>query len=101
MTVSRSPLPGTPTSTARPRFWASTSRETRPTTAPSAGCPVRPGIGTRELTALVRDLDIASVEIVDLQLRRPSLDDVFLTLTGHQAEEVRDEEPSQDRRGRR
>lgn len=57
--------------------------------------------GTRELTALVRDLDIASVEIVDLQLRRPSLDDVFLTLTGHQTEEVRDEEPSQDRRGRR
>src|SRR5262249_61655720 len=57
--------------------------------------------GTRELPALVRDLDIASVEIVDLQLRRPSLDDVFLALTGHQAEEVRDEEPSQDRRGRR
>ena len=57
--------------------------------------------GTRELTALVRDLDIASVEIVDLQLRRPSLDDVFLTLTGRQTEEMRDEEPSQDRRGRR
>ena len=49
--------------------------------------------GTRELTALVRDLDTASVEIVDIQLRRPSLDDVFLTLTGHEAEELPDEEP--------
>jgi ABC-2 type transport system ATP-binding protein len=52
--------------------------------------------GTRELTGLVRDLDAASIEITDLQLRRPSLDDVFLTLTGHEAEEleeVRDEPP--------
>jgi ABC-2 type transport system ATP-binding protein len=57
--------------------------------------------GTRELTAVVRDLDAASVELVDLQLRRPSLDDVFLTLTGHQAEEVHDEEPRDGRRGRR
>jgi len=56
--------------------------------------------GTRELTALVRDLDAASVELVDLQLRRPSLDDVFLTLTGRQAEEARDEEPRPGRRGR-
>jgi ABC-2 type transport system ATP-binding protein len=58
--------------------------------------------GTRELTALLRDLDAASIELVDLQLRRPSLDDVFLTLTGRQAEEARDEEPAGGRRrGRR
>jgi ABC-2 type transport system ATP-binding protein len=59
--------------------------------------------GTRELSGLVRDLDAASIEITDLQLRRPSLDDVFLTLTGHQAEEideVRDEKPRR-RWGRR
>jgi ABC-2 type transport system ATP-binding protein len=54
--------------------------------------------GTRELTALLRDLDAASIELVDLQLRRPSLDDVFLTLTGRQAEEARDEEPAGGRR---
>jgi ABC-2 type transport system ATP-binding protein len=57
--------------------------------------------GTRELSALVRDLDAASVEIVDLQLRRPSLDDVFLTLTGHQAEEVANEQPKRRGWGRR
>jgi ABC-2 type transport system ATP-binding protein len=36
---------------------------------------------------LVRDFDGAGIAIVDLQLHRPSLDDVFLTLTGHQAEQ--------------
>jgi ABC-2 type transport system ATP-binding protein len=53
--------------------------------------------GAGELSALVRDLDAASVGIVDLQLRRPSLDDVFLTLTGRQAEDVRDEKPRKRR----
>ena len=43
--------------------------------------------GARQLATLVRDFDAATVDIVDLQLRRPSLDDVFLALTGHQAEE--------------
>jgi ABC-2 type transport system ATP-binding protein len=57
--------------------------------------------GTRELSTLVRDLDAASVEIVDLQLRRPSLDDVFLTLTGRQAEEVAEERPKRRGWGRR
>ncbi|MGH7698066.1 MAG: hypothetical protein ACRENV_05240, partial [Candidatus Dormibacteria bacterium] len=42
--------------------------------------------GTRQLARLVRQLDDAEIEIGDLQLRQPSLDDVFLTLTGHQAE---------------
>jgi ABC-2 type transport system ATP-binding protein len=43
--------------------------------------------GTSQLARLVRDLDAESIAIVDLQMRRPSLDDVFLTLTGHQAED--------------
>ena len=43
--------------------------------------------GTSELAGLVRDFDAAGIAIVDLELRRPSLDDVFLTLTGHQAEQ--------------
>jgi ABC-2 type transport system ATP-binding protein len=50
--------------------------------------------GTRELASLVREFDAAGIEITDLQLRRPSLDDVFLTLTGHQAEEEKTTEPS-------
>ena len=43
-------------------------------------------------------LDAAGVETRGLALRRPSLDDVFLALTGHAAEE---EEPGGRRRGRR
>jgi ABC-2 type transport system ATP-binding protein len=43
--------------------------------------------GTSQLATLVREFDGAGIDIVDLQLHRPSLDDVFLTLTGHQAEE--------------
>src|SRR5581483_8221082 len=41
--------------------------------------------------AAVRALDAADVEVADLGLRRPSLDDVFLSLTGHVAEEQRSE----------
>jgi ABC-2 type transport system ATP-binding protein len=61
------------------------------------------GVGSRGSEALievVRGLDGAGVEIRGLALRRPSLDDVFLALTGHAAEEEA-EEPSGRRRGRR
>jgi ABC-2 type transport system ATP-binding protein len=44
--------------------------------------------GARLLASVVRDLDAASVPLDDLALRRPTLDDVFLTLTGHVAEEI-------------
>jgi ABC-2 type transport system ATP-binding protein len=50
--------------------------------------------GTSELALLVRELDAAAISIRDLQLHRPSLDDVFLTLTGHQAEQ---DEPTEKR----
>jgi ABC-2 type transport system ATP-binding protein len=39
------------------------------------------------LVEVVRDFDAAGIEIDDLAMRRPTLDDVFLTLTGHHAEE--------------
>lgn len=42
--------------------------------------------GARILPQVVRDLDDAGIGIVDLALRRPTLDDVFLALTGHAAE---------------
>ena len=47
--------------------------------------PVRPRSGL--LTAAVRRLDDAGVEVDDVTLRRPTLDDVFLALTGRRAEE--------------
>ena len=41
--------------------------------------------GARTLTEVVRRLDDASIETDDIGLTRPSLDDVFLTLTGQPA----------------
>jgi ABC-2 type transport system ATP-binding protein len=42
--------------------------------------------GAGLLAAVVRDLDTAGVQVDELGLHRPTLDDVFLTLTGHAAE---------------
>jgi ABC-2 type transport system ATP-binding protein len=50
---------------------------------------VKVAVGSRGSTALVeavRRLDAAAVETEDLALHRPSLDDVFLAVTGHAAE---------------
>jgi ABC-2 type transport system ATP-binding protein len=44
------------------------------------------------LTAVVRDLDAAGIELDDFALRRPTLDDVFLHLTGRTAEEAEADE---------
>ncbi len=44
--------------------------------------------GTRGLAQVVREFDAAGVAIDDLSLRRPTLDDVFLALTGHAAEDT-------------
>ena len=43
--------------------------------------------GASVLAEVVRELDGVGVGIVDLAVRRPTLDDVFLKLTGHVAEE--------------
>jgi oleandomycin transport system ATP-binding protein len=39
------------------------------------------------LPAIVRELDDRGIELAEFSLRRSSLDEVFLTLTGHRAEE--------------
>ena len=44
--------------------------------------------GSELLVEVVRRLDAAGVAVTGLGVRRPSLDDVFLALTGHAAEEV-------------
>jgi ABC-2 type transport system ATP-binding protein len=56
-----------------------------------------PGI----LTEAIRRLDAEGIKLADVALRRPTLDDVFLSLTGHAAEAA--EEPATDgrRRGRK
>jgi ABC-2 type transport system ATP-binding protein len=43
------------------------------------------------LTETVRALGDAGVEAEDIGLRRPTLDDVFLSLTGHRAGEEEEE----------
>jgi ABC-2 type transport system ATP-binding protein len=43
--------------------------------------------GTVILTEVVGRLDAAGIELADLGLKQPTLDDVFLALTGHTAEE--------------
>lgn len=48
--------------------------------------------GWRPLAAVVRDLDNAGVELDDLGIKRPTLDDVFLALTGRAAQSVGDED---------
>ena len=53
---------------------------TRRLTVPASGG------GATVLVQVVRDLDEAGIVIDDIGLRRPTLDDVFLALTGHAAE---------------
>jgi ABC-2 type transport system ATP-binding protein len=50
--------------------------------------------GSKGLVLVIRDLDEASIAIDDIALRRPTLDDVFLELTGHHAEDASDDSPA-------
>lgn len=61
--------------------------------------PVRGG--STVLVDAVRALDVQGVEVSDIALRRPTLDDVFLSLTGHGAEDEKVSEPAKSRWGRR
>jgi ABC-2 type transport system ATP-binding protein len=71
----------------------SVDERTRELLAPVAG-------GAKLLVETVRQLDAAGITVDDLALRRPTLDDVFLTLTGKAAEpenEGRDEGEEEQR----
>ncbi len=48
--------------------------------------------GAKTLAEALRRLDAADVELLDIALRRPSLDEVFLHLTGHTTEVAVDSE---------
>ena len=58
--------------------------------------------GSRALIEAVRSLDELGIHPLDIALKRPSLDDVFIALTGHVAEEKKSEElEATEKRGRR
>ena len=58
--------------------------------------------GSTAIVNIVRKLDENQISIADIALRRPTLDDVFLSLTGHATENTEDNsEPTKGRRGRR
>ncbi|MFE1416414.1 ATP-binding cassette domain-containing protein [Streptomyces sp. NPDC058746] len=57
---------------------------TRKLTVPVSG-------GAKLLAEVIRELDGRGIEIDDIGLRRPTLDDVFISLTGHAAEREADE----------
>ena len=57
---------------------ATLDEHTRKLTVPAKG-------GAQVLAQVVRDLDEAGIAIDDISLRRPTLDEVFLGLTGHTA----------------
>jgi ABC-2 type transport system ATP-binding protein len=77
-----------------------------PTTDPDAGL-IRVPVGSDGPAALmdsVRRLDEERVRLADIALHRPTLDDVFLSLTGHAAEGESSDDVQPDdgrRRGRR
>jgi ABC-2 type transport system ATP-binding protein len=48
--------------------------------------------GAKLLAEIIRELDTRGIEMDDIGLRRPTLDDVFLSLTGHVAEAA-DQDP--------
>jgi ABC-2 type transport system ATP-binding protein len=52
--------------------------------------------GIAILTEAIRRLDAESIRLADVGLRRPTLDDVFLGLTGHAAEGATEGEDSED-----
>jgi ABC-2 type transport system ATP-binding protein len=52
--------------------------------------------GPRALQYILSDLGEAGVDLHDAGMRRPSLDDVFLTLTGHRTEDASEEAPQKE-----
>lgn len=58
---------------------------------PNARQLTAPADGLGEMTRIAAAFEHTDIELDDLGLKRPTLDDVFLRLTGHRAEEATDE----------
>jgi ABC-2 type transport system ATP-binding protein len=65
-------------------------RRGRTLSAPLAG-------GTLLFREVLRDIDEAGITVFDVGMRRPTLDDVFLTLTGHRAQAADETEAGEAR----
>jgi ABC-2 type transport system ATP-binding protein len=57
--------------------------------------------GGEALVGLLRELDNAKIHPLDIALKRPSLDDVFMSLTGHVAEELAEEGGPQSKKSKK
>jgi ABC-2 type transport system ATP-binding protein len=68
---------------------AAVEQHTRKLTVPVTG-------GAKLLAEVIRELDARGIEIDDIALRRPTLDDVFISLTGHVAEESPEPDEPED-----
>ncbi|GLZ43115.1 ATP-binding cassette domain-containing protein [Actinokineospora sp. NBRC 105648] len=62
---------------------------------------VKVDTGPKALVEALRRLDQESVAVLDVALHRPTLDDVFLSLTGHAAEDEPEVETEGKRKGRK
>jgi len=61
------------------------------------GLEVAVNDGPEALQRVLADLGTAGIELHDAGMRRPTLDDVFLKLTGHKADQTADAEPAEER----
>jgi len=57
--------------------------------------------GGAALVELLRELDQAKIHPLDIALKRPSLDDVFISLTGHLAEVAEEDSAGVTKKGKR
>jgi ABC-2 type transport system ATP-binding protein len=55
--------------------------------------------GVKDLKQVLQKLEAAEVEVESVELRRPTLDDVFLTLTGHVATQEEDDDSKDKEKG--
>ena len=60
----------------------------------AGGLTIRTGLGARAIAPIVRTLDEAQIEVDAVEVEEPTLDDVFLAVTGHRAEEAAEDDPA-------
>ena len=78
----------------REKLAAALSRFGEPAAASPKSVAVRLAAGAEQLADVVRALDADGIEVAELQLHQPSLDDVFLQQTGRSLEGEEEAEPA-------
>jgi len=58
----------------------------------AGGLTIRTALGARAIAPIVRSLDEAQIEVDAVEVEEPTLDDVFLAVTGHRAEDDAEDE---------